>query len=403
MSVMARRGAFAAVLAVLLLAAPALLAANERSAGLRVQAYEALYNLDYDRAADLFRQAIAADPEDGAAYRGAAKTAWLRILFQQGAVTTDEYMGPVSSSDRKVPTPPAALAAEFHRNIQRAVDLAEKAVARQPGSAAAHYDLGAALGFVASYTGTIDGKMFAAMRAARRAFAEHEKVLELDPSRHDAGLVDGTYRYLVSALPLPLRWMAYIVGFSGGRETALRLLREAASYPGDVQADARVALILIYNREGRYDEALATVREMERSFPRNRLLWLEEGITALRGRRLEEAEAALSEGLARMASDTRPRMPGEAAHLYYKRGVVRLLRRERTGAEQDQQAALADTSAPVWIRGRANLELGKLADLAGDRGRAQAAYRRAVALGQQANDTVGAEEAKRLLAKAFRY
>lgn len=402
MSLMARSGLLALVLAGGLGFAAPQARADERSAALCAQASDAAYNLDYDRAADLFRQAIAADPADAAAYRGAAKAAWLRILFQQGAVTTDEYMGPISSSDRKVPKPPPALAAEFHSHIDRAVKLGEQAVAREPRSAAAHYALGAALGFLASYTGTIDGKMFAAMRSARRAFAEHEKVLEIDPGRHDAGLVVGTYRYLVSALPMPLRWVAYVVGFGGGRDTAVRRLREAAAYPGDTQADARFALVLIYNREGRYAEALDVVRRLERSFPRNRLLWLEEGITALRARRVEEAEAALSEGIRRMQADPRPRMPGEAAHLHYKRGLARLIRKDVAGAGQDQQAALNDATGAGWLRGRIHTELGKLADLAGDREQAKTAYRTAITLGQQSSDPRGVEEAKRFLESAYR-
>ena len=80
---------------------------------------------------------------------------------------------------------------------------------------------GAGLGYLASYIGTIDGKVFGAMKAARRAYSEHEKVLEIDPKRHDAGLVVGTYRYVVATLPLPVRLMAYLVGFGGGTNVGL--------------------------------------------------------------------------------------------------------------------------------------------------------------------------------------
>lgn len=365
-------------------------------------AYDAVYNLDYDRAAELFAEAISANPDDAAAYRGAAKTVWLRLLFLRGTVTSDEYMGKMSSSDVKVTPPPPQYAGEFRRHIDRAVQLGEQAVARQPRSASAHYELGAALGFVASYTGTIEGKVFGAMRAARRAFSEHEKVLELDRSRHDAGLVVGTYRYLVSALPRPLRWMAYVVGFGGGRDTAIRRLQEAAAYPSEVQTDARFALVLVYNREGRFDDALDVVRGLERSYPRNRLLWLEEGATALRAKRPLEAERALNEGLARMEDDPRPRMPGEAAQLFYKRGMARVLLRNAAAADQDLRQALADPTAPQWVRGRTHTELGKLADLAGDRARARLEYRTAVTLGEQVNDSLGVDEAKRLLGKVGR-
>ena len=63
---------------------------------------------------------------------------------------------------------------------------------------------------------TIDGGVMAAFRSARAAYDANERVLELDPSRADAGSIIGTYRYFVSALSMPVRWIAYISGFGGG-------------------------------------------------------------------------------------------------------------------------------------------------------------------------------------------
>jgi hypothetical protein len=80
--------------------------------------------------------------------------------------------------------------------------------------------------------------MFAGFKAARRAYDEHETVLELDPSRKDAGLIVGTYRYIVSTLSLPMRMMAYVAGFGGGRERGIQTLRETAAAGRDVRARA---------------------------------------------------------------------------------------------------------------------------------------------------------------------
>jgi predicted Zn-dependent protease len=53
------------------------------------------------------------------------------------------------------------------------------------------------------------------------------------------------------------------------------------------------------------------IKELQQRYPRNRLLWLEEGNTLLRAGRAADATAALEEGLARLARDARPRAPGE--------------------------------------------------------------------------------------------
>lgn len=59
--------------------------------------------------------------------------------------------------------------------------------------------------------------------------------------------------------------------------------------------------------------------ELQRAYPRNRLLWLEAGATALRGGRAAEAESQLNAGLRMLAADKRQRMFGEEALWYEKR------------------------------------------------------------------------------------
>jgi tetratricopeptide (TPR) repeat protein len=366
------------------------------------QAADAAYNLDYDQALALYRQALDLDPESAAAHRGVAALAWLRTLFLRGTVTVDDYLGKLASAEIDLEPPPADLARQFRRHIEQAVKMGEQAVRTRPRDPSAHYALGAALGLAASYQGSIEGRLLPAFRAARRAYDAHEKVLRLDPSRQDAGLVVGTYRYAVSTLPAPLRWIAYLVGFGGGKEQGIALLEAAAAHPGEVQADARFALVLVYNRERRYDDALRVVRQLEQTYPGNRLLWLEEGSTALRAGRPEDSRRALEAGMAKLASDSRPRMPGEEAYWRTKRATALVALKQPAEAEPHLIAALADPDARTWVRARAHLEMGKLADLAGDRVTARREYRAAASLGERSNDPQTREQAKRLAKSGYR-
>ena len=235
-----------------------------------------------------------------------------------------------------------------------------------------------------------------AFRAAREAYDEHEKVLDLDPRRKDAGLVVGTYRYIVSALALPLRWVAYVAGFGGGREKGLQLVEGAAAYSGGSQTDARFALVLMYNREKRYDDALMQLAILREQFPRNRLVWLETGSTSLRAARPADAERFIEEGLRRFASDSRPRMFGEDALWYYKRGAARAALGRAAEAQQDLRKALS-LEGRKWVYGRSRLELGKLALKTGNRASANEEFHLAIALAESDNDGAVADEARRLL------
>jgi tetratricopeptide (TPR) repeat protein len=361
---------------------------------LRRRALELAYNLDHGPAIELLEQAVALAPDDPAPHRTLASVLWLNMLFRRGAVTVDHYLGSFNRARVDLKKPPPDLDAAFRTHARRAIELAEARVGRAPKDPQARYDLGAALGLEASYIATVEGRLLAGFKAARRCFDEHERVLELDPSRADAAMVVGMYRYVVSTLSLPLRMMAYVVGFGGGKDHGIRLLHRAAAGEGEARTDALFALILVYNRERRYDEALEVLRQLRALYPRNRLVLLETGSTALRGDRADEADRILTEGLEMLAKDTRPRIPGEVALWRLKRGAARAAL-GRAGAIEDLEAATA-AEAQTWVAGRARLELARLALKRGDRAAAAGQAKQSEALCQNGNDPQCVEEARKV-------
>jgi tetratricopeptide (TPR) repeat protein len=363
---------------------------------LRTRAIQLAYEHEHDEAIRLLRRAVTLNPEISLTRRTLASVIWLKILFLRGAVTVDHYLGSFSRSRVDLKKPPAELAADFNSEIAKAIELAEKQVAARPKDARAHYDLGAAVGLQASYIASVDGKLLAGFRAASRAYDEHEKALTLDPGMKDAGLIVGTYRYVVSTLSMPMRMMAYVAGFGGGRERGIRLLQETAAAGIENRTDALFALVLVYNREKRYDEAHKALQELRRLYPRNRLVLLEAGSTALRAGRAAQADTLLTEGLGMLTSSSGPRIPGEEALWRYKRGAARAELGRVDAASDDLRSATA-ADAERWVQGRARVELGRVALRRGDRASAASEAKLADSLCQQSNDPVCVEAAKKLL------
>lgn len=365
-------------------------------------AYRAAYNLDHDQALTAARRAVQLGPDESRSHRTLASILWLHILFRRGAVSVDYYMGNLRGSTVNLPKPPPDLDAEFKRELARAIDIAEARVKAGPHDMQARYDAGAAYGLQASYTASVEGRIGTAFQAARRAYNAQEAVLSSDPLRVEAGLIVGTYRYLVSTMALPTRLLAYVVGFGGGREKGIGLLEAAAARPTDVGVDAKTALMLIYSREGRHDNVVAIARELGARFPRNRLFILEEGSAAIRAGRAAEAEAALTRGLAAFEQDTRPKVPGERALWLFKRGLARIDLNRLAEANVDLHEAMA--SGPVsWVTGRIHIGFGKIADLGGRRQDAVAAYRTGKAVCERENDPLGSTEASRLIRRPFTF
>ena len=386
---------------------------GQNVAELRLQALDLAYNLDHDQALALLRRAVALAPDDPAPHRSLANVLLLNMLFRRGAVTVDHYLGSFSRATVNLPKPPPDVDAEFRTHLQRAIALAQQRVSARPDDPQARYDLGAALGLQASYVATIEGRLLAGFNAARRCFDEHEKVLALDPSRKDAGLIVGTYRYVVSTLSPVMRMMAYVAGFGGGRERGIQMLERTAELDApktsaretpmtqsaragnDARTDAMFALILVYNRERRYADAIRVLQELRRLYPRNRLVVLEAGSTALRGGQAQQADDLLTEGLTMLAAERRPRIPGEESLWRYKRGAARAARGQTELAMADLQAATGGDAQP-WVSGRARVELGRLALKRGDRATAAAEARNARTLCERGNDPVCVRDARAL-------
>lgn len=374
--------------------------ASVRAAALRAQALQLGYNLDYEPALTTFREAIAADPTHPAGYRLAAATMWINALFRLGAVTADDYLGQARTDVSRRSTPPD-LDAAFRSDIDRALTLADQRLRDRPGDADAHFQVGAAYAFLTTYKASIEGRVLGGLGTARRAYSEHERALALDPQRHDAALTVGIYRYGVSMLSAPLRLLAGLAGFSGGRERGIELIEDAARYPSDVQTNARFTLIVVYNREHRFDDALRVIHDLQALYPRNRLLWLEAGSTALRAHRFEDARATIEDGMDRLARDPRPRAYGEDARWRYCHGAA-LVGLGRTEVAERELAAVLAEDAAEWLRGRAHKELGKIADLRSNRAGALAQYRLADRICREQHDPIGADEAAALIKSPYR-
>ncbi|MDO8835723.1 MAG: hypothetical protein Q7V01_09000, partial [Vicinamibacterales bacterium] len=97
----------AAAVATALCLAAATAAASPPPDALRLRSIDLAYSLDFDLADATILDVIARDPDDPANYLTQASIVWVRMLFQRGALTVDEYLGPPSLSDVSRTPPPA--------------------------------------------------------------------------------------------------------------------------------------------------------------------------------------------------------------------------------------------------------------------------------------------------------
>lgn len=285
---------------------------------LRTQGYEALYNLDYEGARRHFQKMIDLAPDHPAGAQSMAASLWLEQLNKSWELKATLYSDKVDNSKAKVEQKDID---EFRKWTRRAKQLSEARLKRNARDVEALYLLGAAEGLEAAYAAGVERKYMPALRTGSSAVSRHKKVLELSPEFHDAELTIGLQNYVIGSLSLPLKMLAKTFGVSGSKKRGLKELERVAEEGQWARDVARVLLVDLYKREKRWDDAIATARELSAQYSRNYLF------------RLQLADAlALKIAAARKAKDPKPAIdPAEEREVF---AIFESLLRDKTLAAQ---------------------------------------------------------------------
>ena len=242
---------------------------------LRAEGYEALYNLDYEAARRRFQEMIALAPDHPSGAQSMAASLWLQQLNESWELKATLYSDKAYANNNTKPKVDQKQVDEFRKWTRRAKQLSEARLKRNARDVEALYFLGAAEGLEAAYAAGVERKYMPALRTGSSAVNRHRKVLELSPEFYDAELTIGLQNYVIGSLSLPLKMLAKTVGVSGSKKRGLKELERVAQEGHWARDVARVLLVDLYKREKRWDDAIATARELSGKYPRNYLFKLQ--------------------------------------------------------------------------------------------------------------------------------
>jgi tetratricopeptide (TPR) repeat protein len=361
--------------------------------------YEHFYSLEYPEAIAAFQQAVDASPEDASHHNHLAQAILFSLMYRSGALESQLVTG----ADAFVRRPKVEAAPEeekrFHAAIARALAVTTAGIAARPPDYDAMYNHGVALGLRGTYNFLVRRAWLDSLRDLTAGRKLHNRVIEAQPARIDARMMQGLHDYVVGSLPWGYRALGFLAGFRGDRQQGIRTVQLVAEKGVDNQVDAMILLGVAYRRERRSADAVPLLEELERRFPRNFLFVFELAeMYADLGRR-DEALAALD----RIEQRKRSGAPGfktlPPERIDYARGnllfwferwedAIPHLRRAAAGADH----LTLHTALMSWLR------LGQCLDLTGARDDAREAYRSTAAL---APDTPQARDARRYLNRPF--
>jgi tetratricopeptide (TPR) repeat protein len=335
------------------------------------------YSMEYEDAERDFRRALQLEPEDAKTINHLLNTVLFEALNHAGALNTSLYASDGFLALKKQAAIDPRVAADIKRLDERALELSNQRLAKNPDDEAALYDRGVTRGLFATYQALVEHAWFAALRSAMAARHDHQRVLELDPKNEDAKMIVGMHTYIAGSLPWGVKLAASLVGFSGNKERGLRLLKEAAEANGESSVDAKVALALFLRRQQRYDEALDVVRTLTATYPKNFLFALEEANLLKDMGRNDDAlgsfEALISAGHTGRFHE--PRLE----FAYYGLGEMFRGRKHYGEAAEAFDDALKLPKLDGDIRQRCALSAGEMHDMLNDRTEAMKEYQLAMA------------------------
>jgi predicted Zn-dependent protease len=353
---------------------------------LRAKGSEALFNLDYASARQIFRELARSSPRDPLGPQLLAWTLWLEILnnsrLGQGAIYSSQSF---EAQDEDKPDP--RVIQEFRDLTRQATQLARNKLQSNPRDVQALYTLGVVETIRAGFGLTVEGRSLATLRDGSSAVDKHREVIKLDPKFHDAELTIGMYDYIVGNLPLAAR---LVVGFSGQRGSKKRgILRlERVAKDGLWERDnAKLLLMTFYKREKRFAESLAVSRELQHKYPRNYLFKLEtadtltsQAVAERQANRIDAANTLEKEALSAFDLLVREYSAAGARAsrldlIHFRYGEALLLMGQADRAAQQFLAATSAPGADARLLTRGHLRSAQSLDLAGKRNEALAAYR----------------------------
>jgi tetratricopeptide (TPR) repeat protein len=155
---------------------------------------------------------------------------------------------------------------DFFTDIDKTIDLAKEAIKREPDNPWFQFYLGAAEAYQ-SFQHLRDSNYFSSLTEGLRAIGKLNRVLEMDSTLYDVYLGIGNYKYWVSRRTEFLQWLPLI---SDQREEGIRILYLALNKSKYSHYMAVSSLSNIFIDAGRYDEALAVIKEPLQKFPQSR-------------------------------------------------------------------------------------------------------------------------------------
>jgi len=345
------------------------------------QSTDALYNLDFNTAQQGYETLTREYPDNPDYWNALASSLLLRIMYEQEKLSLESFsgssLGTTESRD--------AVNAKEEKRLRETVDIAiaksDAILKKNPRDIRALYAKGISNATLASFEASVKRSYVAAGGKAKAARDLHRQVLKMDSSFDDARMSVGMFNYVVGVIPWSIRLLLSPFGFRGeGKEIGMEQLETAAVKGKSVGTDARMMLIVVYNRERRYEQALKFATELHSRYPRNFIFELAQASIYGKMKRWDDALRTYQEVLAKVEAKKNGYERLAAYRVQHSLGTTNIERHQFESAIDNFDHVVKFKDSPPDAKASAHLWMGKIHDSAGRRAQALQQYDAILAL-----------------------
>lgn len=233
--------------------------------------YRLMYDLDFDRAHQVFSTLQQQQPDDPMAPASEAARLLFAELHRLGVLEAQFYEDDKTFDARKKLDPDPAVRTRFNLALGQAETRAKARLEENSKDRDALLALTLAAGLKADYAALVEKRNLASLHYTKEATSLAEQVLAVDPKCYDAYLATGIGKYIVGSMAAPVRWFLRMGGFSTDKKQGLdelRLTAEKGTYLGPF---ARILLAIAYVRDKDKPRAREVLASLRTEFPNNPL------------------------------------------------------------------------------------------------------------------------------------
>jgi tetratricopeptide (TPR) repeat protein len=348
--------------------------------------FDDIFNLDYDKANQVFASLEKEYPRHPAPPLYLASILWLEEMLRRQDLSLNRFVAPSYFSKKTHQLMPAQKRTAFFQALQRCETLASAILRKDRRDQDARYFLGMSCGLRSSFAITIDHSLREAFSYGNKSFSYCKQLVEENPSYYDAYLTVGIYEYIVGSIPWYLKWMVFLIGVRGDKQEGLVHLKLASENGQYVKNEAELVLMVLEVREHRYSESLEIAKHLDRRFPRNFIFALNVAqILQLAGAMDQAVPVFLdAEKRAEEGEPNFDKLPLETFRFNLGSDLMDMGKLDL--AEAEFHKSIEDSRTPARERALSHLGLGQVLERKGQQSEALREYQTVLAL-QEVDDS----------------